>query len=108
MFWDSKGKPLRRGYVNERIDQLVLDGNTFPVVDMEDVPQGYCTVPIKIDEHGRELAAEMLAGSVGCHWTTSNETASVEQAQELVTVQPWSGWWIYEVADDRRHIDFLE
>lgn len=40
MFWDSKGKPLRRGYVNERIDQLVLDGNTFPVVDMEDVPQG--------------------------------------------------------------------
>jgi hypothetical protein len=98
MFWDKDGKRLNMNsrYVNERIQQLVLDGNTYPVVDMGDVPLGYCTVPVKIDDHGNELMAEMLAGSVGCQWMSSDKEKDGSGASKLDTIQPWSGWWIYE------------
>ena len=102
MFWDEDGKPLNTNsrYVNKKIQQLVLDGNTYPVVDMGDVPRGYSTVPVKIDDQGHELTAEMLAGSVGCHWMSSDKEVDGGGATKLDTIQPWSGWWIYETSQD--------
>jgi hypothetical protein len=94
MFWDNDGKLLSRS-VSKRVERLTLDETKFHVVDMRDVPHGYCTVPIKINDNGHELTAEMMAGSVGCHWTKSSGDVS-DDSKGLDTIQPWSGWWIYE------------
>ena len=101
MFWNKDGKLLRNGYRHKNIEQLVLDGAEFHAVKMNAVPRGYSTVPVDIDDNGHKLKAEMLAGSVGCQWTSSGEDGeNSNDSGKLDTIQPFSGWWIYETVED--------
>jgi hypothetical protein len=100
MFWNKDGKPLRNGYQSKKIDRLVLDGVEFHAVPTKAVPRGYCTVPVDINDNGYELKAEMLAGSVGCQWLTcSGDAEDGDDPGKLDTIQPFSGWWIYETVE---------
>lgn len=99
-FWDSKG---RRQI--EKVGDLI---------DVNDVPCGFTRVPVKIDDNGVEVSAEMLAGSV-CIVNTSSGKPSAStnyhsrEAEEADdndkgpvgddTLQPRLGWFIYEKAD---------
>ena len=38
----------------------------------------------------------MLAGSIGWDWSSSGKEVANQEKGELDTVQPRSGWWIYE------------
>lgn len=90
-FWDSEGRCIfRRGH-----DVLELDGVKYHPIDSDDVPSGYLTVPVKVDDNGDEFDAEMLAGSVGTIYSSSGE----ENAEGLIgldTIEPLSAWWMYE------------
>ena len=62
---------------------------------MESIPQGYGSVPVKVDDHGEEIETVMVAGSVG------SESSSSGKEMEGVgvdsdTMQPVSGWWMFE------------
>lgn len=111
-FWKEDGKLLYRpvpapaagpaDYTNEfsarrvRKDfQLCLDGQTYGKFDMEDVPRGYATVPIKCDDNGYEFDAVMLAGFVGIRCSSSGERTAEGQIG-VDTVQAESGWLMYE------------
>ncbi|KAK3720055.1 hypothetical protein LTR37_003878 [Vermiconidia calcicola] len=76
--------------------RLVIDGQVYPQLDLDNgIMAGFCKVPVKIDDNGDEIEAEMIAGSVGISCTSSGQ-ATADGGKGLDTMQPQSGWWIYE------------
>jgi len=79
-----------------------LDGVRYHRVDTNDVPPGFASVPVKLDDNGDEYDAVMVAGSVGIKATSSGELltpATFDNPSitiELDTLQSESGWWMYE------------
>ena len=90
-FWDTDGK------VKSRIDEdcLVLDGDRYHRIDSNDVPPGYSSVPVLINDNKEIMPAMMIAGSVGIGYSSSRQQC-VERAIGLDTVQPVVGWWMLE------------
>lgn len=100
MFWDKDGKMLyreqRSDWRDKNLPPLTLDGVTYHTISEDDVPAGFCTVPVDITDNGEQIEAEMLAGSVGWDCSSSGgEVAHPEQGR-LDTLQARSGWFIYE------------
>ena len=97
-FWDEHGKSLYRpsrvkdkdAWENSR--KLKMDGAVYHRIKSDQVPPGYTTVSVKMDDNKVVFDATMIAGSVGVRHVEENG------------VQPESGWWIfvrkYEDDDD--------
>lgn len=107
-FWDKDGKPLLRNlsahheerddapWKDSRYPNLILDGAVYHQVDSSDVPEGFSSVPVKIDDNGLELDALMIAGSVGISVTSSGEKLAAEGDKiGNDTFAPASGWWMF-------------
>ncbi|KAL8927642.1 MAG: hypothetical protein Q9172_001271 [Xanthocarpia lactea] len=88
-FWDKLGKSM---YRTQRQSALRLDGATYHEVESNNVPPGYTSVPVKVIDNGAVFRARMVAGSVGQKHTSRQEAGS-----SLDTIQPESGWWMFEV-----------
>lgn len=103
-FWDTTGK---------RQIKNLGDG-----ISATNIPSGFTTVPVTIDDNGRRIFAEMLAGSVGIVSTSSGQPSVQktrcrryrEEEEEKAskgeegpvgndTLQPQLGWFMYEKAD---------
>ncbi|KAM0228204.1 hypothetical protein ACHAP5_012007 [Fusarium lateritium] len=106
-FWDDKGKATRR-----RVHKM-FDGVSYPTIKINKVPVGFAAVPVKINDNGNCFKSIMLAGSLGIQAlpisaasqaNSSTDTHLQPQADgsssELVTIQPLSGWLIYEDEDE--------
>ncbi|KAF5684391.1 DUF4419 domain-containing protein [Fusarium denticulatum] len=117
-FWDEQGKP------KHRYDTDVLAGVAYPSVDIDDVPVGVASVPVKINDNGKIISSKMVAGSFGIQVTTKTQEDSTEETSstsgglrtrprslvgsqqesteatgsgsELNAIQPISGWLMYE------------
>lgn len=107
-FWDKNGKPLLRSlearrkerengsWETSRYPKLTLDGAVYHQLDSMDVPEGFSSVPVKIDDNGFELDALMIAGSVGINVTSSGEKSAAEDNNiGNDTLAPASGWWMF-------------
>ena len=107
-FWDQDGKTIGKdlpGHRKERENEsweastypeLILDGAVYHQVDSIDVPEGFSSVPVKIDDNGYELEALMIAGSVGINVTYSGEKHTAEDNKiGNDTLAPASGWWMF-------------
>jgi len=73
-----------------------LDGARYHRIDTKEVPPGYVTVPVELDNNGQIIKSEMLAGSVGM----SVSKSGLELADGTLnydTIQPRSGWCMYEI-----------
>ncbi|KAL8756547.1 MAG: hypothetical protein Q9184_004461 [Pyrenodesmia sp. 2 TL-2023] len=137
-FWDGSGKCLFNapaGAVNtkDRSKSYAtspgcnIDGILYHRVDTNDIPNGYVSVPVTVDDHGRIYKTRMMAGSVGIQlrrsglpvdmsrphmygpsyaWGSNGDTTrggggpGVGYPVDLDTLQPVSGWWMYETHDD--------
>ena len=73
--------------------RLSLDGVNYHWIESDDVPPGYMSVPVKVDDNGNKFDAMMVAGSVGIKATSSE---SLAQGGPLDTMSPESEWWIFE------------
>ncbi|KAI9373943.1 hypothetical protein BJX61DRAFT_500959 [Aspergillus egyptiacus] len=95
-------------------------------VDMEDVPSGFASVPVTVNDNGTVHETMMLAGLVGIQATSTGATlerngadmhrrglnATAEAAGNsaanptaetgLDSIQPVAGWWMYEKANGKR------
>lgn len=107
-FWSDAGKCLYKPGENPPHDKsdmytmidpnlvLVLDDARYHHVDTEIIPPGYASVPVLLDDNGVYYNAEMVAGSLGIMISSSGlDDAKGERG--LDTVQPGSGWCMYEV-----------
>ena len=77
---------------------LKLDGVSYHRIDSDDVPPGYSSVPVKVNDNGAEFDAMMVAGSVGINCTSSGGELD-EGSVELDTVSARTGWWMFEGQD---------
>ncbi|KAL8694063.1 MAG: hypothetical protein Q9218_001241 [Villophora microphyllina] len=87
-FWDREGKPM---YTNKAMTSLKLDNATYHCIESDQVPPGYSSVPVLVDDNGYEFNATMIAGSVGMKYTSTSGANS-----DLDTIQPESGWFMFE------------
>lgn len=107
-FWDQDGKPLIKDLEARRKEgkngsweastypELILDGAVYHQVDSIDVPEGFSSVPVKINDNGVKLDALMIAGSVGINVTSSGEKLALEDNKiGNDTFAPASGWWMF-------------
>ncbi|KAM0207013.1 hypothetical protein ACHAPA_011841 [Fusarium lateritium] len=102
-FWDDKGKASRR-----RVHKM-FDGVSYPTIKINKVPVGFAAVPVKINDNGNCFKSIMLAGSLGIQalpiraarqTNYLTDTHPQGSSSELVTIQPLSGWLIYEDEDE--------
>ena len=85
----------QKGWNDLLYPYLVLDGVAFNRVFIESIPQGYGSVPVKVDHHGEEIETVMVAGSVGIESSSSGKEME-EGRVGSDTMQPVSGWWMFE------------
>ena len=76
---------------------LTLDGVDYHRIESDEIPPGYTSVPVKVDDNGDIFMAMMVAGSVGIKGSTS-ECGGIGK---LDTMSAESGWWIFEKIDGR-------
>ncbi|MCJ1331359.1 hypothetical protein MMC10_008049 [Thelotrema lepadinum] len=119
-FWSETGKAKRLGDNN-----VLFENVKFPTVKINSIPAGFASVPVTVDDLGDVYPETMVAGSVGIAAMEPNissregveiptslaapsepneqQTSPAETAPNgnfntpiLDTIQPISGWWIYE------------
>ncbi|KAI9763705.1 MAG: hypothetical protein M1840_009178 [Geoglossum simile] len=116
-FWGETGKSPcgTSGGCGSPAPALILDDVAYSRIDTEDIPPGFTSVPVKVDDNGDEYDAVMIAGLVGIKVTSSGDpSAPVRQwwygrgteVEEpifgLDTLQPESGWWIFRKGEDKQ------
>lgn len=108
-FWSSEGKAqlASQSALREKSQRRSLVGREFLSLDdvyygeirSTEVPAGYVKLPVEIDDNGLEVSAEMISGSVGISCTSSGRiSASEDGCTGIDTLQPCSGWFIYETS----------
>ncbi|KAI1802729.1 hypothetical protein F4811DRAFT_554569 [Daldinia bambusicola] len=118
-FWKTNGECLytsqqgpagRSGLHNVGCD---LDGTLFHIIDMKDMPNAFCSVPVTVDDNGVTHKTRMVAGSIGLAVSSSGELLELESSffkigksklsdkTGLDTLQPISGWWMYELEKEK-------
>lgn len=84
-FWDKDGKARRP-------QNPVLDDVTYPTVDIDDVPAGFASVPVTVNDYGHEYKATMVAGSVGILATASTIPGDSDGSDEArITLRASTG-----------------
>jgi hypothetical protein len=103
-----------------------IDGTVYHIIDTDDIPEGYASVPVKVDDNGVIYKTRMAAGLVGIRVTSSGDILDEGHAHDynsssrwdpngglvpailqpqpgqltgLDSLQPVSGWWIYGVKE---------
>lgn len=92
-FWNEKGE------AKHMVRETLFGDISYPMVDVDDIPSGFASVPVKVDDKGHKFEATMVAGSVGVSARASSAAAASSDDQTVAvldTVQPLSGWWMYE------------
>lgn len=83
---------------SRQLPNLNLDGVIYHQMDSHEVPLGFSSVrsvPVKVDDHGYEFDAMMVAGSVGIHCTSSGDELG-KGLMGLDTIAAKTGWWMFE------------
>lgn len=83
---------------------LVLDGARYHRIETGQVPPGYASVPVELDDNGTIYNAEMVAGSVGMMISASGLELE-DGSHGLDTIQPGSGWCMYEIMSEEEKLE---
>ena len=112
-FWSAQGRSLYHKGNVQYSAKCNLDGTLYHTVDAKDIPAGYMGVPVK-DLQRPHKKYRMVAGSVGIRCTSSGRPmesipqrmpvrrtggSNTVEVAGLDSMQPVSGWWIYELND---------
>lgn len=112
-FWTPKGQRPKGSWYG-----CDIDGLSFLSVDTSDIPSGFVSVPVKVYDNGKEIKTEMVAGLVGISASSNRHffdktpalgsvrpdedagrQSEVDGKACLDSLQPVSGWWMYELKD---------
>jgi hypothetical protein len=103
-FWNDKGKSMydlqkgvrRRGISPSDPGRLELDGVPYHKVETDDIPSGFASVPVLVDDNGMEYKTKMIAGSLGIKITSKDDPRAGTE-EKLDSLQSLSGWMMYEI-----------
>ena len=98
----------RGWWEDDCIPGCVLEGLKYHFIETDDIPPGFASVPVVLDDNGEKHDTTMLAGSIGLEARRSGNPADEFNGQDagqpgkqdsgLNTVQPVSGWFMYEAS----------
>ncbi|KAF3036067.1 hypothetical protein E8E12_005987 [Didymella heteroderae] len=115
--WDENGQPIN--HIRDG-GNLELDGVEYGQIDIENIPAGVASVPVKVDDNGKLYSTKMIAGLFGIQATSSGQltdsgklhayvdgfgrdprykSASGSEEPGLDSLQPATGWIMYEVRE---------
>jgi hypothetical protein len=106
-FFDREGVPLARteetwsSAPDGNANILQLDGVHYPRIHMNQIPPAYASVPVLLInpmDNGKLIKTTIVAGCVGTKILHSGLT-SAEHDGMYDTVEPASGWWMFEDSD---------
>lgn len=99
-FWSKEGEDLHDRHIQFRGGRgFTLDGVIYHNIDSSQIQPVYVSVPVKVNDNGKELDTIMIAGSVGTRYTSS-DGAGTGSGVGLDSVNPVSGWWIFVKKDN--------
>lgn len=76
---------------------LKLDAARYHRIETTDVPAGWASLPVELDNDGNIIPCMMIAGLVGKQYTSSGTEVHNRPGETgLDTVSVISGWWMYE------------
>lgn len=87
--------PNLRGY-NFGPPALFLGDVRYPVIEFNNIPNGFCEVDVLVDDNGVEFKCMMVAGHVG--FTVSGERSD--------TLQPSPHWFMFEKEEVEEKLSF--
>jgi hypothetical protein len=115
------GPPTLESFMGSRAG-CKLDGVLYHRVNTDDIPSSLASVPVTLDDNGIIYKTRMVAGLVGMSVTSSgvpldeghhdsnrstregaeghsmrNTPTEITPEAGLDTIQPLSGWWMYEI-----------
>lgn len=83
---------------NVRRRGTVLDGIVFHAIETSDIPSGFASVPVLVNDNGKVHRTKMVAGSLGTVASKSGEKG--EDGEEKVdSLANLTGWIMFEVKD---------
>jgi hypothetical protein len=114
------GPPDEQDERSSRRAGCELNGVLYHRLDTNKMPSSVASVPVKVNDNGTEYDTKMVAGLIGISASSSGIPMQVEQHEDvrsggvrspenselrsgtsaqpgLDTIQPLSGWWMYEV-----------
>ncbi|KAG9190003.1 hypothetical protein G6011_08091 [Alternaria panax] len=117
-FWDCEGNMLYR----QGQGGCDIDGTSYHRVNTEEIPSAYMSVPVVVDDNGKEIDTKMIAGLLGMAASSSGERLDVSEGHKawvqkfgpfaaaefvdvlplvgddtgLDTLQPVTGWFMHE------------
>ena len=103
-FWNDKGECMYDQQTESRnpwetdSDRLELDGVSYHDVDISDIPNGFASVPVLVDDNGKEYKTKMIAGSLGIK-VTGKDNSQAGTEEKLDSLQSLSGWMMYEIKE---------
>ncbi|MCJ1353335.1 MAG: hypothetical protein MMC33_003320 [Icmadophila ericetorum] len=121
-YWDKQGHCLydavQKAYTkNDEADtsqwkhstpRLRLEDAIYERINVMEVPIGFSIVPIRLEDGLSKYDALIIAGSVGWKWSASGEISD-NGKMGLDTVQPATGWWMFEQfsLEDREKVKMM-
>jgi len=79
----------------------MLDGVAYAIIDTDNIPAGYVTVDIKLDDRGTEYRSMLLAGVVGQRITSSG-SSDLSGSGARDEIAPQVSWWLVEKYSDEQ------
>jgi hypothetical protein len=79
--------------------ELEVDGVKYHSVDTGKIPTGFASVPVTVDDNGKEYKTKMVAGSVGISAAKNGEKGE-DGEEKLDSVRSVSGWIMYELKSE--------
>lgn len=98
-FWRNDGVPLcKRKDIPEDTGRSVLhlDSAIYHTVKTSDIPSGFASVPVLVDDNGTIHRTKMVAGSLGISAVKSGDKDKHGE-EKLDTLKNLTGWVMYEV-----------
>ncbi|KAJ5899883.1 hypothetical protein N7495_004627 [Penicillium taxi] len=106
-FWNEKGNmmcketihPKSAAEFEKRNTEMGLGDTLSRRIDISDVPSGFASVPLLVNDNGTEYNTMMVAGLIGIQAASNgaNHSGSFPaEYTDIDSIQPVSGWWMYE------------
>lgn len=80
--------------VPEKSPYLALDGFAYPTIESQDIPCGYVSLDVMLEDNGEMMESMLIAGSVGAQICSTEKTELFRNGLRD-TVRPVSAWWYF-------------
>ncbi|KAL0573382.1 hypothetical protein V5O48_008579 [Marasmius crinis-equi] len=114
-FWDIDGKslygngpqgpPTLEAFAGHRAG-CEIDEVLYHRVNTDDIPAGFASVPVKVDDNGHVFETKMVAGLMGIEALSAREASEggpdSTNTPGCDTIRPASGWFMYRTETEKQ------